>query len=415
MIHVKLIKYFYFCLTILVFICPVKLTFLDFLPGLILMWFIFLMFYLGVKSNLTKLTPRFEEYHIKNDNKFLFFVCISYLIFYPIYIKFYTGSNVVSALRGLLNGVSNYASYQENFADSNLSVFSINKIPFIIGHGFLRFLFIITVFRAIVYKPKVFLTEKLSITLMTFVIIIVGLSRGTSFELFELFVIFIFAYATKRMLSNKTTIFPVKTLAKLMLVVILLSSYFVYNINIRMGDAFDHVELNNFDKESIVYYISKPLAIILFSLYGYFLFGLYYNSVVITKIWFSSIPGFFSIFIPSGINWFSIDTDYREYLGKYVELGAMWNPDSSIFIDNYGIIFTFIFIFFISRFSSKIYKLIVNDLSALILLFYIFYIFISMPIGNFISSSSANQIVILISLISYKMKWMKFKSKFSNE
>lgn len=410
MIHVKLIKYFYLGLTLLVLICPVKLSFIDFLPGLILMWFFYFLFFAGTKHATSNSQVDLNVSVIEDKSKYIFLVALFYLLFYPVYIKFYTGSSVISAITASFNGVSNYELYQKNFADSNLSDFSLSKLPLILGHGCLRFLFIVIVFRSIAYKDKMLLLEKTSILIMTITIVIVGLARGTSFELFELFIIFIFGYVSKRALLNKGSLFPVKTVFRLLLIVFLLSSYFVYNINVRMGDAFDYLELSDFDKNTLIYSISKPLAVILYSLYGYFLFGLYFNSVAIVNLWFTSYSGFFSVFIPSGIAVFGIDTDYRNYVAKFIDLGAMWNPDSSVYIESLGIIITMILIYLIGRFSKKIYGTINNDIASLILLFFIFYIFVSMPMGNFISSSSANKIVILLAMICYKFKLLKIES-----
>jgi hypothetical protein len=409
MIHVKLIKYFYLGLTLLVLICPVKLSFIDFLPGLILMWFFYFLFFTGTRHVAGNPQVDLNVLVVKDKSKYIFLVALFYLIFYPVYIKFYTGSSVVSAITASFNGVSNYELYQKNFADSNLSDFSLSKLPLILGHGCLRFLFIVIVFRSIAYKERMLFLEKISIFIMAITIIIVGLARGTSFELFELFIIFIFGYVSKRVLLNKGSLFPVKTVFRLLFIVFLLSSYFVYNINVRMGDAFDYLELSDFDKNAIIYSISKPLAVILYSLYGYFLFGLYFNSVAIVNLWFTSFSGFFSVFIPSGIAIFGIESDYRKYVSRFIDVGAMWHPDSIVYIESFGIILTMIMIYLIGRFSKKIYGNINNDIASLILLFFVFYIFLSMPMGNFISSSSANKIVILLALICYKFKLLKIE------
>lgn len=415
MIHIKLIKYFYLGLTLLVLICPVKLSFIDFLPGLILMWFFYFLFFIGNKHVVSN--PKADPYFlvVKNKSKYIFLVALFYLLFYPIYIKFYTGSSVISAITASFNGVSNYELYQRNFADSNLSDFSLSKLPLIIGHGCLRFLFIVIVFRSIAYKEKMLLLEKISIFIMTISIVIVGLARGTSFELFELFIIFIFGYVSKRVLLKKGSLFPVKTIFRLFIIVFLLSSFFVYNINVRMGEAFDYLELSDFDKNALIYSISKPLAVILYSLYGYFLFGLYFNSVAMVNLWFTSFSGFFSVFIPSGITIFGIESDYRTYVSRFIDVGAMWHPDSIIYIESFGIIISIIIIYFIGRFSKRIYGSINNDIASLILLFFVFYIFISMPMGNFISSSSANKIVIVLAAICYKFKLLKIESRESYE
>jgi hypothetical protein len=413
MFHVRLIKYFYFALTMLVLICPVRIPLFQFVPGLILMWGLFFMFIFGTKFKFT-----FEKCNrdsvIVNNKSFLYLiVSILYLIFYPFYIKYYTGSSAYESILSLSKGISNYGLYQQNFQDSNLGAFSFSKLPFILGHGVLRFIFIVLVFRAISFKENTTLIEKISISFMSITIVIVGISRGTSFELFELFLIFLFAFTSKKYLRDNKERLQIKTLFKIVVIAAVLIYYFFYNINIRMGDSFDYLDLPDFDKGAYIYIISKPIALVLYSLYGYFLFGLYFNSTAILNLWITSFSGFISVLIPNGIKKIGIDNNYREFVGKIIDLGAMWNPDSSVYIDSYGIIFTLIFIFLIGKFSNIIFRKISSNLAALCLLFFIFYIFVSMPIGNFISSSSANIISIILALICYKFNLLKFKPKFS--
>ena len=414
MFHVRLIKYFYLGLTILVIICPIKIPVFQFVPGLILMWGLFFMFVLGTKFKFTFKNVIRDSIIVNNKSFLYFIVSIFYLLFYPFYIKFYTGSNVYDTVMGLTSGISNYALYQKNFQDSNLGLFSFSKLPFILGHGVLRFIFIILVFRAISFKVNTTFIEKLSISIMTFTIVIVGISRGTSFELFELFIIFLFAYISRRYLIDKNERIQIKTVFKVFILGTVLIFYFFYNISIRMGDLFDFSSSSNFDKGAFIYSVSKPMALALYSLYDYFLFGLYFNSTLILNLWLASFSGFISVLIPNGIKVFGIDDNYRDFVGKIIDLGAKWNPDSSIYIDLNGIIFTLIFIFLIGRFSRTIFLKISSNLAALCLLFFVFYIFVSLPIGNFISNSSANIISIILSLICYKLNLLKFKSKVSD-
>lgn len=415
MFHVKLIKYFYFALTILVLICPIKIPLFQFVPGLILMWVLFFMFLFGTKFKFTFEKCIRDSIIVDNKSFLYFFVSIIYLIFYTYYIKFYTGSSVYDSIVGLSNGISNYALYQQNFQDSNLGVFSFSKVPFILGHGVLRFIFIVLVFRAISFKNSATFIEKFSISIMTITIVIVGISRGTSFELFELFLIFLFAFSSRKYLIDNSERLQLKNLLKFIVFVAILLYYFVYNINIRMGESFDYLDFSDFDKGSYIYIISKPIALVLYSLYGYFLFGLFYNSTVVLNLWITSFPGFISFLIPNGIKIIGVDNNYRDFVGKIIDLGVMWNPDSSVYIDSYGIILTLIIIFLIGWFSNTIFRNISSNLAALCLLFFIFYIFVSMPIGNFISSSSANIISIILALICYRFNFLKFKQKINDK
>lgn len=418
MFYSRLILYFYAFLTLLALICPVKISFLQFLPGLILMWSFYLVFSLGSKLKVKKFSGKFNLTE-KTDglNKIAIAIAFLHLLFYPIYIKFYTGSSVTNIISALSNGLSTYAMYQENFKNSNISQLSLSKLPLIFGHGILKFFFILTVFRVMVFHKKILKHEMLCMFIMVLVTIFVGLSRGTSFELFEIAIVFLFAYACRRIFAGYSRIFSIKALLKISLFFIVVSSYFAYNINVRMGDGFSFFDSNDFDKTALVYQFSKPLSLVLYSFYGYFLFGLYFNSTVLTKLWMASMTGFLSFLIPGGFSFFNIDVDLRTYINRFIDVGAMWEPDSSVYIIKFGILITLIIVFLLGFSAKYLYYRTFNNLSALILLYYVFYFFISMPVGNFISTSSASQISIMVALITFKQnyfaKW--FITKQANE
>lgn len=403
----RIIKYFYWGLTILALICPVNIPFKNFLPGLFLMWLMYLIFQAGVKPPKIDLI-QFDDNTMKDNKKNYLTpsIAVIYLIFYPLYTKFYTGINIFSSITNLFSGISNYYLYQNYFSEAELNQFSLNKLPFIIGHGVLRFMFIAIVFKTIIFKTRSSLIEKLSIAIMAVTIIVVGIARGTSFEFFELVLILFFAIISKGILSGQKHLMSKKLLIKGLIVSFIILSLFSYNINLRMGGSFSYFNDPDFDKGSILYLVSRPVALLVFSLYGYFLFGLYFNSIIINNLWFSSPIGFVSSLTPHGITLFNIDSGYRNFAGKIIDLGAKWNPDSSVLIESFGIILTFIIIYFLGRYSRKIYCEANKYVSVLILLFYIFYIMISLPMGNFITSSSANMISILIAIIFYRVKFL---------
>lgn len=414
MFYSRLILYFYASLTLLALICPVNISFLEFLPGIILMWAFYFTFNLGtklkVKKNLDKIQI-IEEGVKFNKGAILF--AILHLLFYPVYIKFYTGSSVSNIISALNSGLSTYAMYQENFKNANLTQLTFSKLPLIFGHGILRFFFIFTVFRIVVFKKKILKHEFLCMFIMILVSLFVGISRGTSFELFEIVLLFLFAYASRRTLLGYSRMFSTQTIITILLAFIIVSGFFAYNINVRMGEEFSFFDADNFDRNSIIYQISKPLSLVLFSLNDYFLFGLYFNSTAFMKLWFASTDGFLSFLMPGGFDFFKFDVNLRTYVNRFIEVKSNWEPDSSVYILKYGVIITFLMVFCIGYFSKYLYSRVFNNISALILLYYVFYFFISMPVGNFISVSSASQISILIAFLTFRKnyftKWLVIK------
>lgn len=405
MITKYFIKYFYIGLTILVFITPINISIYNFLPGLILTWLIYFTFIKGAG----KFSPSPRRGIIDmgvGKSYFPFYIAIIYVIFYPLYIKYYTGLEISVALRNLMSGVSNYQAYQLHFSDAELSKFNWTKFPYIIVHAVLQLTFISIVFKILLFQSKSNLLEKTSIAIMVLIIILVGLARGTSFELFELFLIFFFAYLTRR-IFNGQKILNKKIIIYTLGLIFVFTIYYIYNIGVRMGDNFSFSHESDLDTNSILYSLNKPLAVSIYSLYGYFLFGLHYISIVISQLWFGSIDGFFSIFIPTGISIFNIEPNYRDFVENFIQLGTKWNPDISVYIDSYGIILTFIFIFIIGKYSTKIANKMHENIPACILSFYICFGMISLPVGNFITVSSANYISIILALLLYNFGFLK--------
>ena len=92
-----------------------------------------------------------------------------------------------------------------------------------------------------------------------------------------------------------------------------------------------------------------------------------------------------------------------------VDTGACWQPDFSTLIFSLGIPLTYWIIYKMGFFAGRFYNYIINtrDLSYTIGLFYISYEMLSFPIGNFITSSSANQMSIFITLFVIYTGWFK--------
>lgn len=408
MFYTKLIFYFYLFLTILSIISPVKFDFIAFLPGILLMWIYYAVFKRGSKTMY--ISTNINVINLSKQYNFsLIIITLLFLLFYPIYMEFYTGLNPKIVISSLNEGISTYSLYQKNFEDSALSSFSIKKLPFILGNGILRFLLIVSFLKIIIFRKKVFRHEYACFSLMFFIVFFVGLGRGTSFELFEIATIIIFTLAAKRSYFGHKTIFTKSTLIKLFVFIILGVSFFSYNLMVRYGDAIDFFTFENFDKSSVIYSISKPLALVLYNFYGYFLFGLHFTSVVISELFLGSFNGFVSMFIPNGASLLGIAesegflSQYQVVVSRFININAMWRPDAAHSIELYGIFITFLIIFIFGHYSKIFYKKGEKHLSALVLLYFIFYFFISLPIGGFIYVSSGNQLCIFIALICYKL------------
>jgi len=406
MLHVKLVKYLYIGITLLALVCPINFSFWSFVPGIILMWLFFILYYAGISNKAINFSQYNEIIEENRSHRIPIIIAIIYLLFYPFYIRYYTGNNIISTFMNFNSGISNYSQYQLHFSGQGLGRFTLEKLPFILGHGFLRFMFIGIVFRNIIYKKNPSHINIISMFIMVLVIICLGIARGTSYEFFELFLIFFFAIVLKRFMSRSKKLISRKVMIRIIVVSTIILIIFVYNIQVRMGDSFSFFKDPRFDHDALIYKIAKPIALVLFPLYDYFLFGIHFTSVIITELWFSKVLGFIAMILPYGMDIIGMKDGYREFVGLYIDLGTRWTPDYIRLISSFGIILSFVLVYLLGRFSRILYSSLSKNLHASILLFYSCYIMFSFPVGNFITTSSANLITIMLSLVFYRFNFI---------
>ena len=189
-----IIKYYYIFLTILVLVVPLNYGLIKFLPSLIIMWGSYIFFKKGVRARYLKSKEnRITNYNQSNDRflkKIFILFTLFLIVFIPLYIKFYTGNTIQSALLSFAIGTgadSNYSMYQQYFADNNLNTFSVDKLPYIILNGLSKVTFWFFCIYYFAYAKKVDKTIKLCFVIVYLLFFLSGISRGTSFENFELF------------------------------------------------------------------------------------------------------------------------------------------------------------------------------------------------------------------------------------
>ena len=402
MFHVRLLLFFAALLTLLSLVASITVSFVDILPGLILMWIIYGLFIRF--SSYRKVNFSGIEIPLVSDgaNRLIIVVTVAYLVFFPIYIQFYTGSSILIALVNLKSGISNYQSYQDYFADSNLGEFSLTKLPFILGAGFFKFLFIGTVCRVFAFKRKINFTDVICILAMVVTTVLVALSRGTSFEFFEIIMTFVFAALMRRRRFRNENWFNKKSIVILGIVSFGIIVFFGYNISLR-GDFSCTTAQFCYDKNGLLATISPFLGRISYQVSSYFVFGMYFTSAAINSIHLGSVSGLIAFFIPSGLTLFNLGDSYRSIVcDKVIDCGAAWQPDMILQIGTFGVIGLLSMVSYLGYLSTKMFKrMLEGSIFAAILLYFIFLYMISLPVGNFIASSSSNILAIFFSILFY--------------
>jgi hypothetical protein len=341
MFHFKIIKYFYIFLSILSIITPHKISIIELLPGILLMWFTYFLFTSTHNTNNVILKFNISDFNFKKAYKLL--LLFIYFPFYVLFIKFYTGQSLFSTINNFLTGTSNYAIYQDFFITNDLNTFSLAKIPFIATNGVLKFFYYAFVFYFMINSKKRSFLDFLLIIILTLTNIMVALSRGTSFELFEIFLLFITSYIIYRKSIGFKTAINFKMVMLFSFFALSFLLYFSYNIQNRFGSKFNDIMILDFNYDSFINKLYPPLAVSFFLLHGYFLFGLNYMSIVIVELS-RNLFSLFSLIIPNGVSLFGIDKNYRNIVEKHIDIGAKWTPDISIYLDSFGLIITSVII-----------------------------------------------------------------------
>jgi len=402
MILVKIIFNIYIVLTIyiLLAISLTNLSIVDIIPAIIFIWILFSFFCLGF------LLPKEKKYHlVTNSNYYNWLILrnkktltlIILLSFTSSLLSsnFYTGQTVLSVMENLVNNVSLYSLYQDYFLQNNLAQFSIEKIPYIFLMFVNKFLLLYSFFSFVLLKNKLSLFDKFYLFLIFTSYIFFGLSRGTSFEFFESFLLIIILFSI-RLKSKKLKIKSFFVLASISALII-----FIFNFGITSrGFA-----ISKYISSEIYYednfFFSNFIGNLIILFFGYFGFGFYYISKFLSNIWFSSFTNFFLGFFPLGIQSLT-HSSISNQMTNLIDMGARWHPDSIGFMNNYGFIGIFVFLVFLgffTRFLTWNITLHKYTLLSYISFYFILLQMVSLPIGNFIFTSSSN--ISLIVIISF--------------
>jgi hypothetical protein len=310
-------------------------------------------------------------------------------------IKFYTGMSVIQVFNNYSLGISNYLQYQEYFANSGLSDFSISKIiPIIIG-VYIKLNLIV----AIEYVSLKWRSEKIWIDLSNFGIILTYLfysfARGTNFELLEIFLIFIYFFSLKQSI-RKLIFSKIQYILGFFAIVFCLIAYFLHSVNLRAIISC-YTEDLCVDTTAILYAVDKDLAYLSFVLSGYFTYGIRFIGFFFINFFEGKISC--SFLYPSIFR----DESVSNVVCSAIDCGVNWQPDFMSLVNFFGILLAVPFSFGLMFFSSKIHAFVSSDsgLAHKILGYFGFLYMFSLPIGQFISSSSSNLILLILSFLLF--------------
>lgn len=331
-------------------------------------------------------------------NNVLFLIILS-LLLANYSSTFYTGMSLIASTKNLFSATSNYKIYQVFFSENNLNVFSFAKIPVILAVSVVKLICLIGVYITTVVRKNMILGYLCIIPYL-----LLSVSRGTSFEIFEIFV---------ALLSFKIFFSPHKKVVnvKSLVIGLVFAFLFLSNIEARLPSLFEDLEVvcytNElcFDKTSLVYGISKSLSAILYYLTGYFSFGYHYAFFYFLKIIEQSE------YLNLLFGTWKFESSSR-FVCSSIDCGVNWEPDIIYFIYNYGLILFFVVLFLLVSFHYRLVRLRIklNRVTLFlctVLNFYIVLQLLSFPVGNFLRVSTPNIVIIIFIIISVSIRYVR--------
>jgi hypothetical protein len=384
----------YVTITLLAFFGAHTLSFVQVFSGVLLSWLLALSFFIGYSLNQKlSITSQPFEYNLVITRIPLIYVALTSIAASIFLIYFYTGKSITEVFTGFLNGESLYYQYQQYFREQELEVFSVTKIPAILSGFMLKMTVLYTYI-------KVLVLDKKTIQNFTWLIIVTSsfalfsIARGTSIEIFEILLLIWFLVVMKLVVSGGSKI--AKNSSRIIILTLAGFSLFIYTYNISARYSFnesDYCATRELCKnpDTLIYSLSPQLGDLTYALSGYFTFGIFYSSSYINSVWFTSWNNLFSGLIPYRYLIYG-ETNRSLVCDVVIDCGVAWQPDAMLFVQAFGVIGLFIFTFLLGRYAKKLYFSFVNEQNVLSigLLFLIFLSMISLPVGNFLLSSSAN-------------------------
>ena len=411
--NLKAIKLFYVIYTLYtIFIILVSDYNLSYaIAGLSCMWLCFFIYKCGVTTKTIKVKYKHEtaatnEKQTKfplsnighwNNTKYLVAAIIS-ILSTLMATKYYTGKGLTQVLASIGgSNDSSYYVYQKYFIENNIGTFSLVKIPYILMLAIVVILMIWSYLGIILENNKIKLAQILFILVTTVSYIYFGLARGTNFEFFIIFIVVTYCILYKMQTAQKK--YKKRYILAILIIAILIVTIFRIVVSSR-GVKFENNLTRDihYDATAVISVLFPTITNIATSLFGYIGFGIYAIGVSLLDIVLYTPINILLSLTPFGYNLFS-EQPLTQQLGAEIEIGVRWFPDFVNAIGIFGIPIFIIVLYLIGRITNKVINanyppLLKNTLNVLV-----FIEMISIPIGNFLLTSSSNILMLLFIII----------------
>jgi len=396
----------YFFYTVLAFGAAINTSKALLSAGVLFLWLGFLFYHVGCHfySNFSgAIKPNLKLRKCISRGSLVVFSMLAFpAALYSAY--FYTGLTPNVVLRGIADGVSNYNEYQRHFSEKEIGNFEFDKIPAILCFGYVKSILFYSILRVLFFRNDGW-PGYVSVFFVIASYFLFSLARGTSFEIFEISIVIFFAIFLRTGKSlREIALGP----SFLFLLVLGSGALVLYSYNISSRYGFSEVDLciNSdicYDEHEYLNLFSRELAILSAKLAGYFSFGILYISNLLANFWLVDFGNFFGILLPGSF-------EYRQLCDVLLECAVSWVPDWERYIYIFGIPGFLIFMFFLGVATVFFYgEVLKKDCSGLVVLFFIFFLIISLPVGSFIFDSSSNLIALFFFFGAFLFKRVRIR------
>lgn len=397
---IKLVFAWYLFLTALALSASISVSLGQLFSGLLVTWVLYLSFYLGGKVKC------FYDFSV--DPKILYKkrIPVIYLIGLSVIssvyaTKFYTGNDLSGMLNILIQGGSLYNEYQLYFAENEIASFSMAKLPAILSLLVLKFTVMYSFICYYMLRKSVGLFNWVALVIITLADIFFSVARGTSFEIFELLMLIWFCMAIKSSVFSERP--AAIRLKYFVLIAFALAAAFLYSYNIASRYSFGEIATCAtreycMSKETYLFSLSPAFAHLSFMFSGYFTFGIFYLTQFV-NFWVSNPESFQNLLLPfSDINTPEFSKEF--FCTNIIDCGVAWVPDAVNYIILFGVIILFFMVGLVGFVSNVLYRKVRRsfDFLYIVAFYYIFLALIALPVGNFITNSSSNLLMLILSI-----------------
>lgn len=321
-------------------------------------------------------------------------------------IHFYTGQWPGAVISNLRSGVSNYYIYQFYFKEHGALSSVFARLPYILMTAFSKFIFIYGIISWCLLR-KCTPRHLVMAALCCLGQVYISLGRGTNFEIYELTILVVFIVLKKCRFELSLRQFG-RAVVKPLLVCLAAGLclvcvyYIVLSTRHFYATASDISRDIHYAKGALLTQLFPELSLLALNLFGYLGFGLYYISSFINRVMLRGPVELAAAFCPMG---------YRLLLGestsaimeRTIDIGVMWHADFVRAIDGLGLIGALLLIVLMGFFSGRLERS-APDVWTQMAGYLILLQMLSFPVGNFVMSSSANQLLICLLIAVFLLK-----------